>query len=208
MGIDCGTDRITMDVDIKKAGLGDCYAIAELALIAGDNIPAYFWEKSRKPGQTLEEVGAQNASSTVENFSFKNTHIAWLETQVTGMLLAYRLPSVGDAEDLENFPDFIRPLVALEQLVPDSFYINMLAVYPEFRGNGIGSKMLSIIDRIAQQAKSTLISIEVFDFNPGALKLYQREGFEIIEQMRISSNRYTPAGKAILLGKPVSSVSK
>ena len=55
------TGRMTME--IRKATKSDCRAIAGLALIAGEGIPAYFWERSKKPGQQIEDVGAQNAAS-------------------------------------------------------------------------------------------------------------------------------------------------
>lgn len=50
--------------------------------------------------------------------------------QIAGMLLAYNIPASGHEESLENHPAFICPLLELEQCVPGSFYVNMLATYP------------------------------------------------------------------------------
>lgn len=46
------------------------------------------------------------------------------------MLLAYNILASGHEEFLENYLAFIRPLLELEQCVPGSFYVNMLATYP------------------------------------------------------------------------------
>ena len=40
----------------RKAKKTDCHKIAELALIAGEGFPAYFWGQSAKDGQDILEV--------------------------------------------------------------------------------------------------------------------------------------------------------
>lgn len=189
--------------EVRKARRENCRAIAELALIAGEGIPAYFWEQSRKPGQALVEVGALNAASEQANFSWRNAHLALLENRIAGMLLAYRLPAAEDAQDLEQFPAFIRPLIELEQCVPGSFYINMLAVYPEYRGRGVGTLLMSLADGLAAQAGCGLISVEVFEQNAGALRLYQRLGYRVAERRDVVAHSCHPyTGKVLLLTKP------
>jgi len=192
-------------MQIKKATLDDCYAIAELAMMAGEGIPAYFWELSRKPDQKNIDVGAANAASETENFSYRNVHLALIDGEVAGMLLAYRLPEQDVADDLQDYPEFIRPLIELEQCVPGSFYINMLATYPKFRNAGIGTKLMSIVDRLALEAGCEILSVEVFEQNAGALRLYQRLGYDIIDQRNViahPSHHYN--GRVLLLTKRVS----
>ncbi len=38
---------------IRKASKADCRAIAELAMMAGEGIPAYFWAESLQDGQDI-----------------------------------------------------------------------------------------------------------------------------------------------------------
>ncbi|QKQ25247.1 hypothetical protein [Candidatus Reidiella endopervernicosa] len=125
-----------MELEIRTAQQYDCFAIAELALMAGEGIPAHFWESGRTGDEPIEAVGARNAASEDENFSYRNAHLALIDGKVAGMLLAYRLPASEESDDLNDLPEFIRPLVELEKCVPDSFYINMVASYPEFRSQG------------------------------------------------------------------------
>lgn len=189
-------------MEFRNADKNDCLAIAQLAQMAGDGLPGYFWADSQQPGQTLEQAGAALAGSETANFSYRNVLLAWVENTIAGMLLAYRLPaSDQNDEDPNDFPEFVRPLVELEQCVPESFYINMLAAFPRFREQGIGTALMGQVDQLALEADCSLISIEVFANNPGALKLYQRLGYEITEQRSLIESDYQPAGQVFLLTK-------
>lgn len=191
-------------MNIRKASRADCTAIAELALIAGEGIPAYFWEQSRTEGQTLLEAGALNAASDTENFSWRNTHLALIDAEVAGMLLAYRLPATDPGEALEGYPAFIRPLIELEWCVPESFYINMLAAYPAFRNRSVGTRLMEQVDSLARAAGCTLSSLEVFDENTGALRLYERLGYEVIEGRPVIPHACHPyRGEILLLTRAV-----
>lgn len=192
-------------MEIRKATIRDCRSIAELALIAGEGIPAYFWEQSRKNDQDIVAVGAQKAASETENFSYRNVHLAVEGNATAGMLLAYQLPESTQAESLEGLPQFIRPLIELERCVPGSFYINMLAAYPEFRNKGVGTKLMSIVDNLAVSNGCKKISVEVFEQNGGALRLYQRLGYNIKDHRDVVPHPCHPyTGKIYLLTKGVS----
>ena len=187
-------------MEIRSATHADCLAIAELAQMASDNMVDHFWADSQLPGQSLEEVGAEAAKSENANFSYRNTRIACEHGEIAGMLLAYRLPAAEDNDDdpLE-FPEFVRPLILLEQLVEESFYINMLATYPRFRGQGIGSKLLAEVDKHAIAADCKLISILVFAINERALRLYLQHGYKIVERLPMVASDYLPASDVLLL---------
>lgn len=189
---------------IRKATVQDCRAVAELALIAGEGIPAYFWEQSKTAGQDVVDVGAENLTSDTENFSYRNVHVIVSGDDIAGMLLAYRLPEAKQAEGTEEYPDFIRPLIELEQCVPGSFYINMLAAFPRFRNQGVGTRLMSIADRLANEAGCNLLSVEVFEQNEGAVRLYQRLGYEVIAHRPVVPHACHPySGRILLLTRTV-----
>ncbi len=189
-------------MELRKAQIEDCHAIAELAQIAGDGIPGYFWADSQQPGQTLEATGAELLKSETANFSYRNALVACIDGEVAGMLLAYRLPADNE-EDLFNYPEFVRPLIELEQCVGESFYINMIATFERFRGRGVGSALMAEADRLAGLAHCDLLSIAVFAHNTDALRLYQGLGYEKIEQRAVIACDYHPASEVLLLTKPI-----
>ena len=186
-------------MDICRARKSDVKDLARLALIAGEGIPAWFWSQSAEHGQPLVDVGAARLLSETDNFSYRNAHVATVDDSIAGMMLAYRLPEADDTEDLDELPEFIRPLVELEQCVPASFYINMIATYPEFRNMAIGTRLMALVDDLACNAGCSLSSIEVFDQNAGALRLYQRLGYRIIEKRAVIPHACHPYDGHVLL---------
>jgi ribosomal protein S18 acetylase RimI-like enzyme len=183
----------------RTATKDDCRAIAELAEIAGEGIPSYFWSLSAKEGQDSIDIGESNAASETDNFSYHNATVAVIDGKTVAMMLAYRLPEAKDAEDLNELPELIRPLVELEQCVPGTYYINMVATFPEHRNMGIGSKLMFVVDQLAKKTGCDILSVEVFEQNAGALRLYQRQGFEIIESRPVVPHSCYPYDTNILL---------
>jgi ribosomal protein S18 acetylase RimI-like enzyme len=172
--------------------------------MAGEGIPAYFWEQSRHPEEGILDVGARNATSESDNFSYRNMQLAIIDGRVAGMLLAYRLPESDEADDLDDYPAFIRPLIELEQCVPGSFYINMLATYPEFRNRGVGTTLMGLVDGLARNADCAESSVEVFRQNQRALDLYQRLGYAIVEKRPVVPHPCHPyQGEIVLLTRRV-----
>ena len=191
-------------IRLARARLEDCLAIAELGQLAGHNIPGHFWDEWRQPGDSIVEAGARKAASEKTNFSYRNTQLAWIDGQIAGMLLGYRMPSAEDNdEDPQDFEEWIRPMVELELLVPESFYINMIATYARFRGQGVGTALLGLIDELAVAAGCNQSSLQVFDYNTDAIRLYQRHGFDIIAERDMIASDYLPSGKIFLMTRPV-----
>ena len=69
------------------------------------------------------------------------------------------------------------PLQELENLAPGTWYVNVLAAYPEHRGKGCGAALLAVADRLAAEAGQRGLSIIVADTNTGARRLYERAGY-------------------------------
>lgn len=57
--------------------------------------------------------------------------------------------------------------------------ITNIAVHPAYRGNGIGSKLLSSLINLCSDLNCTLINLEVRESNYSAQNLYKKYGFTI-----------------------------
>jgi ribosomal protein S18 acetylase RimI-like enzyme len=95
--------------------------------------------------------------------------------RVAAALLAYLLPVHSDV-NLDELPDLLRPLEELELKVPGTFYINVLAAYPEYRGLGLGASFLEEAHMLASEAGCNELDLEVFEQNEGAVGLYECHG--------------------------------
>jgi len=67
--------------------------------------------------------------------------------------------------------------------VAGSPYIKSIAVYPEFRGRGIGTKLLSFAENLLKD-KSRHIFICVSSFNRRAQQLYERSGYKAVGEFK------------------------
>jgi ribosomal protein S18 acetylase RimI-like enzyme len=142
--------------------------------IAGHGLPAYVWSLSAEEGQEPIEAGARRAAREDGNFSYRNAVVVEEDGEVVTMVLAYRLPDVGDDASLDEVPEVLRPLLELEFLAPGTFYVNGLATLPRYRGRGLASMLLDAARELAAEAGCDELSIQVFEQNEGALGLYER----------------------------------
>ena len=169
---------------LRQATRKDARALAELIEYAGHGIPGYLWSRSAKEGQPPIEVGIERVLREEANFSYRNAVVADVDGRVAAMMLAYRLPEHTNV-NLDELPDLLRPLEELELKVPGTFYINALAAYPEYRGLGLGTRLLEAAHTLASEAGCNELSLEVFEQNEGAIRLYERHGYQEIARLPV-----------------------
>lgn len=154
----------------------DAADMAELVNIAGHGLPLYLWEKAARPGESAWDVGRERATRGTGGFAYRNTIIREKGGKVAACLIGYALAEEPDPVD-ENIPAILVPLLELENLVPGTWYINVLATYPEHRGEGLGTELLGIAEAMANDAQCRGLSLITSDANDGARRLYENKGY-------------------------------
>jgi ribosomal protein S18 acetylase RimI-like enzyme len=188
---------------LRRATRKDARALAELIEYAGHGIPGYLWSRSAKEGQPPIEVGIERVLREEANFSYRNAVVADVDGRVAAMMLAYRLPEHTNV-NLDELPDLLRPLEELELKVPGTFYINALAAYPEYRGLGLGTRLLEAARTLASEAGCNELSLEVFEQNEGAVRLYERHGYQEIARLPVVPHpSYSYDGDVVLMTRNV-----
>ncbi|MCP5095748.1 MAG: GNAT family N-acetyltransferase [Chloroflexi bacterium] len=123
--------------------------------------------------------------------NWRTTTLAEMNGDVVGMLqvsegsLKMTVGVVGTAVFLYG-PFFMRkllPRIKLQQRVqtqapPDAYKIAELHVAPAYRGQGIGSKLLTYAEQDARTTSHTKMALQTWTSNP-AQALYERHGFKI-----------------------------
>ncbi len=95
----------------------------------------------------------------------------------------------------------LEPYAGLE--APGSYYVSAMAVFPEHRGSGLGSRMLEIARERARRSGCEQVSLLVFGQNERAVELYERNGFEVTGRAPVVSHEkihYT--GEVLLMTAP------
>lgn len=188
----------------RRAMPDDAAALAELINFAGEGLPLHVWRGLAGPGEDPWAVGRQRAQREQGAFSYRNAIVAEIEGRVVSCLIGYPLPATPEPIDYARMPPIFVPLQELENLAPGTWYVNVLATRPDYRGKGLGAKLLACADEIAAARSSHGSSIIVADSNVGARRLYLRCGYHerAMRPVVREEGWETPARNWLLLAKP------
>lgn len=193
-----------MTAKFRPAMKSDAAALAILLDIAGEGIPSFLWSHMREPGQSVMEVGRARAAREQGGFSYRNATVAEIDGEVAACVVDYRLDDPYDAGNISDLPEVVRPLVALEAKAAGSWYVNALAAFPEFRGQGIGARLLALAEEHGRQHKAKSASMIVAGENAGAMRLYARTGYRDIARAGVVTYPgCAHGGDWVLMVKPI-----
>ncbi len=183
----------------RPARKADCRKIAELYRISSDGVADYVWQKIAEPGEDPLEVGRRRYEREDSLFSFKNCTVVEQDKKVLGMLVAF--PMHVDPEEVENDP-VLAPYSKLEE--DNSYYVCGVALFPEYRGLGIGSRLMAIAERQAEEKGYAKLSLIVFEQNAAAKSLYERIGYaEVAREAIVPHPLIHYTGDAVLMVKNI-----
>lgn len=158
----------------------DAGVLAELVNIAGEGLPEYVWSRMADPGEDAWDVGRRRATRDSGSFSYRNAILREDNGRVAAALIGYPLADQPEPTQSDEILPMFVPLQALEDQVPGTWYVNVLATYPEFRGRGFGTELLALAEALAARTGRHGLSLIVSDSNDGAIRLYRRTGYEEI----------------------------
>jgi len=199
----CGRDSELMPPNrtFRPATVDDAGLLAELINYAGEGLPLYLWGEMAEPGEAAWDVGRRRAAREEGSFSYRNATIIEQDGQCAGCLIGYEIPdNPGPIPD--DLPSMFVPLQELENQAPGTWYINVLAVRPQFRSQGLGTKLLASAEETAHGLGKRGISVIVSDANLGAYRLYKRLGYnEQARRLMVKDNWQNEGRSWVLLMK-------
>jgi len=126
-------------------------------------------------------------------FSFEHTYFLKMDGKIVGMVLSYdwtvkRKEEINTGRVLfkhmglklmKRLPLLLKLNSVVGILNRGEYYISNIAVYPEYRGMGIGTHMLNFLKNKTKSKGLTLV-LDVETENERAINLYKRFGFKIV----------------------------
>jgi ribosomal protein S18 acetylase RimI-like enzyme len=195
-------DHMTPTTHLRSALPQDCADLAVISDMATRRLSSFVWGGAALTGQSSFEVGREAIRSNAAHFAH---HPNWQVADCggfAGAINGYVIPD--DAPGPSQGPAFLLPLNQLKAVARGTWYISALAVYPEFRGQGIGRALLDWAEGRARLLGQGQLTLMVGSFNVDALSVYQRSGF--VEWQRLAFLPFPgsdPGGDWILMRKAV-----
>ncbi len=188
----------------RPALLADAATLTVLMDIAGEGVPNRLWLEMAEPGRSALEVGRQRARREEGGFSYRHTTVALVGDEIAACLIGYLLDDPYDLTGLDDMPEPFRPLVRLEAKAPGTWYVNVIATFPEYRGQGLGARLLEVADDRTREAGASASSIIVGSWNTGAVRLYARCGYQAVaREPAILPEAYPQTGDWVLMTRPL-----
>jgi ribosomal protein S18 acetylase RimI-like enzyme len=191
------------NISLRPGLIEDAALLAELVNYAGEGLPLYLWTNLAGPDETAWDVGRRRAAREDGSFSYRNATIIESNGTAAGCLIGYEItdapePIPGD------MPAMFVPLQELENLAPGTWYVNVLAVSPEYRRGGLGTELLALADEKARTLGKRGLSVIVSDANANAQRLYERCGYREVAKRKMIKDAWKNDGQFwILMTKPL-----
>jgi ribosomal protein S18 acetylase RimI-like enzyme len=172
-------------MQIQKAQKENAHDLAYLINLAGEGIPEYLWQDMAEENESPLDVGTRRAARDEGGFSYRNARVCVENDELLGMIISYQLPNPYVDVNLSDYPEVVRPLVALESRVPGSWYVNAIATFEMHRGKGAAKKMMADAQVQALESGCNKMSLIMASENTAARKLYEKLGFEDVESIPV-----------------------
>ncbi len=168
-----------MSFSIRPAQIADIPHLAYAFMEATGGLAEAVYE-GVIPGRRANLIVEHLFSRPNVTTAFANCSVAENGERVLGSIHAFPMDAMGD--------DPADPLVPKDRLylyepfehmhADGSYYIMAVAVYTEFRGSGIGKRLIAEAESAAKAKGFKETSLNVFLENQGAVRLYETLGYK------------------------------
>lgn len=185
---------------LREATIKDRQAIAELVYVILTDMQLPFLKDKTK--EQIVNLLAETITDPTYRYGYKRGIVEDIEGTVAGIAFGYRsfdeevidrpFSKTLQAHGLLNERLFTDP-----ECFPDEWYLDTICVAEDFRGRGIGSKLLEGINLQAKTTGAHKIGLCVDHQNPKAQRLYERKGFKVVGEQVLSGHNYHHMQKVI-----------
>ncbi len=190
-----------MDVRIGMATDRD--DLVRYLLMAGEGLFEHLFDEAY-PGLTAADALGLAVGDETSPYYFENAYLVEDEDGLKGCLVAFPSEQIGLPEIAYSVipRDRLDPVLPLfTSPIPNSLYINTLAVNEEVRGQGVGGLLLDFAAELAQGASCESLTLHAWGDNATALSLYEHKGFECVDRIPIPPSAALKHSEPMLLLK-------
>lgn len=188
------------NVVMRHATKEDAPVFRRVFQMASEGLAPWVWQQAATPEKDERAISLERMEQKLGNATPGTAIVAEVGGQPAGGIITYDIGTEPE-EIEEDTPGVFVPMIELENLAPCTHYINAIAVFPHFKGQGIGRKLLRAVYGNALENGMSLIAE---DANPVAIGLYESEWFvEVARRPIVEAPGWTSPGKNwILMVRP------
>lgn len=190
-----------MDITYRRATIEDCDKIAEGIELASGGIIEFLFH-----GLLEDYTAVQVISNLLRDEkgyeTYKNAIVAEYQNEVIGIVYSYPAKYHEISEESRNF----FPSDRLEFLgeffnsrVENSLFLDSIYVKEEFRGKGVGSRLIQLTKEKAKESGFSQLSLMVMNSNSTARRSYERNDFKIVRHIDVKEHHLMPNKGGIYL---------
>lgn len=194
---------------LRQATIADsdqCVALIRLAI--GDLAEKYIgFQKTHQISEALRSLFETNTS----RFYYENIYLIEEEDKIIGQVTIYPademltmnqdfLPFLESAKDENVFltDDYIKEVLESKEADDGEFYIDSLAVFPEYQGNGYGKTLLEYAERVALLKGFGKVSLLADIHNDKAIYIYEQMGYQKTETRSLLGHEFYKMIKTVI----------
>ena len=187
-------------IEFRKAHVRDASFLVPLIEEASGGTWPAVWRASANEDESVEESGARYLVDVRNKLSVENTIVAEHEGTRIGMMCCYQENGGASGAPLSLPDDLISALTPYRQLSdPDSLFMAELCCLENSRGKGLGTRFVDRAKHDAIASGLPRVTLRVFSENTGAIRLYERCGFKVVDQRLVIAHPDIAMGGSVLL---------
>ena len=181
-----------MGITYRLGKKKDSPQIAALINLASDGVVEYLFH-GLIPGMSPKQIVAHNLKNDNYPHSYRSAVVAEDDNTVVGMALSYPSSYHQITDEMRAF--FPADRVAhlrhfYSTRIENSWFLDALGVHENYRRRGIGAKLIALTKEKAIENGYNDLTLMVFADNDVAITLYEKMGFERIQQVRLNANEF------------------
>lgn len=192
-----------MGITYRTGAKEDSLKLAALINIASDGVVEYLFH-DLVAEMTPDQIIAHNLENENPPDSYKSAIVAVDDNNIAGMALSFSSSYHKITEEMRGF----LPADRLEHLrhyyssrVENSWMLDALGVFEHYRRHGIAEELISLTKQRAIENGYNILSLIAFADNILAIPLYERSGFEVVQEIELRGNEYIRHESGCLLMK-------
>jgi GNAT superfamily N-acetyltransferase len=177
----------------------DLDALCDLFDMANHGDIAAIWGRDAGPGETWKHVCARHMRDPRSEVHWAKAVVAQINERIAGALFFFHLMPAPVA-DVNELPLHARPFAILRAHAPECVMLRDMAVFPEFRGLGIATRLLdaAIAAGFAEGLQHAVAIVH--ESNVKLLAHYRKRGFaEIGSHTVLAHVLHSPESRWLLL---------